>query len=59
MINFDKLRMMSNRVHDLTNLIDKEYDFEENPVIQNYLAKPPKVDDDKELKQMSLECEKA
>ncbi|ORX80630.1 ras GEF [Anaeromyces robustus] len=58
MINFDKLRMMSNRVHDLTSLIDKSYDFKEDPIIQNYLAKPPKVDDDKELKQMSLECEK-
>jgi len=59
MINFDKLRMMSNRVHDLTSLIEKKYDFEENPVIQNYVAKPPKIDDDKILKQMSLECEKA
>jgi len=58
MVNFDKLRMMSNRVHDLTNLIDKEYGFTEDPIIQNYLAKPPKKDDDKELKEMSLKCEK-
>ncbi|ORX54270.1 hypothetical protein BCR36DRAFT_581893 [Piromyces finnis] len=58
MVNFDKLRMMSNRVHDLTNLIDKEYGFIEDPIIQNYLAKPPKKDDDKELKEMSLKCEK-
>lgn len=58
MINFDKLRMMSNRVHDITHLVNKSYSFKEDPIIQNYLAKPPKVDDEKELKQMSLECEK-
>ncbi|KAL6607067.1 ras GEF [Neocallimastix sp. 'constans'] len=58
MINFDKLRMMSSRVHDLTSLIDKSYNFKENPIFQNYLAKPTKIVDDKKLKEMSQRCEK-
>jgi len=58
MINFDKLRMMSSRVHDLISLTDKTYSFKENPIIQNYLAKPTKIVDDKTLKEMSQKCEK-
>jgi len=58
MINFDKLRMMSSRVHDLTSLTDKTYSFKEDPIIQNYLAKPTRIVDDKTLKEMSQKCEK-
>ena len=59
MINFDKLRMMGNRVKDITALALIEYKFDPNPAVQNYLAKPPVEKSLTKLKEMSLECEKA
>ncbi|KAJ3089202.1 hypothetical protein HK102_006959 [Quaeritorhiza haematococci] len=58
MINFDKLRMMGNRVRDITALAAVEYQFQPNPAIQNYLAKPPTEKDLAKLKEMSIECER-
>ena len=58
MINFDKLRMMANRVKDIVSLVDVEYKFELNPQIQNYIAKPPIEKDLAKLKELSLQCEK-
>ncbi|KAI9202179.1 ras guanine nucleotide exchange factor domain-containing protein [Polychytrium aggregatum] len=56
MINFDKLRMMANRVKDISALVGIEYkDFVPNPMIQNYLAKPPIEKSITKLKEMSLE----
>ncbi|KAJ3291910.1 hypothetical protein HK104_005714 [Borealophlyctis nickersoniae] len=58
MINFDKLRMMGNRVKDISSLANIEYKFEPNPPIQNYLSKPPVERSLAALKEMSLLCEK-
>ncbi|KND00621.1 uncharacterized protein SPPG_03749 [Spizellomyces punctatus DAOM BR117] len=58
MINFDKLRMMGNRVKDISGLARVEYSFEPKPAIQNFLAKPPVEKSMTKLKEMSLECEK-
>ncbi|KAJ3120594.1 hypothetical protein HK098_004463 [Nowakowskiella sp. JEL0407] len=58
MINFDKLRMMANRVRDISSLASIEYKFDQNPPILNYLAKPPVEKSMTKLKQLSLECEK-
>jgi hypothetical protein len=58
MINFDKLRMMSNRVEDIAKLAETGYRFVSNPVISNYISMPP--DGGKNLnilKAWSLECE--
>ncbi|KAJ3009268.1 UNVERIFIED_CONTAM: hypothetical protein HDU68_002772, partial [Siphonaria sp. JEL0065] len=41
MINFEKLRMMGNRVKDIVSLVAVEYKGEVLPHIQNYIAKPP------------------
>jgi len=57
MINFDKLRMMASRVHDLTSLIDKTYNFKEDPIIQNYLVNPLKINYE-DLKKRSEQLEK-
>lgn len=58
MINFDKLRMMGNRVKDISGLAGVEYSFESKPPIQNFLAKPPIEKSMAKLKEMSLDCEK-
>ncbi|KAI9101115.1 ras guanine nucleotide exchange factor domain-containing protein [Phlyctochytrium arcticum] len=58
MINFDKLRMMANRVKDISALGSIEYSFEPKPAIQNFLAKPPIEKSMTKLKEWSLECEK-
>jgi hypothetical protein len=58
MINFDKLRMMANRVEDIAQLSEARYRFESNPVIANYISVPP--DGGKNLgilKAWSVECE--
>ncbi|KAJ3117360.1 hypothetical protein HK100_000840 [Physocladia obscura] len=59
MINFDKLRMMGNRVKDIVSLVAVEYKGEEKPPIQNYISKPPVEKNMSKLKEMSLECEKS
>ncbi|KAJ3012441.1 UNVERIFIED_CONTAM: Rap guanine nucleotide exchange factor 2 [Siphonaria sp. JEL0065] len=59
MINFEKLRMMGNRVKDIVSLVAVEYKGEVLPHIQNYIAKPPVEKNMAKLKEMSLECEKA
>ncbi|KAJ3162687.1 hypothetical protein HDU86_003660 [Geranomyces michiganensis] len=58
MINFDKLRMMGNRVKDISGLASVEYSFEPLPPVQNFLSKPPVERSLAKLKEMSLECEK-
>ncbi|KAI9362529.1 ras guanine nucleotide exchange factor domain-containing protein [Zopfochytrium polystomum] len=58
MINFDKLRMMGNRVKDITSFAKVGYKFEPNPAIQNYVGKPPIEKKLAVLKEMSNECEK-
>ncbi|KAI8816195.1 ras guanine nucleotide exchange factor domain-containing protein [Fimicolochytrium jonesii] len=59
MINFDKLRMMGNRVKDISALARIEYNFEPKPPIQNFLSKPPVEKSMAKLKELSLECEKS
>jgi hypothetical protein len=46
MINFDKLRMMANRVEDIAKLAETRYRFVSNPVIANYISMPPGTCDD-------------
>ncbi|KAI8592856.1 ras guanine nucleotide exchange factor domain-containing protein [Geranomyces variabilis] len=58
MINFDKLRMMGNRVKDISGLASVEYSFEPLPPVQNFLSKPPVERSLAKLREMSLECEK-
>ncbi|KAJ3107489.1 hypothetical protein HDU97_004085 [Phlyctochytrium planicorne] len=58
MVNFDKLRMMGNRVKDIISLVGIEFKYEPNPAVQNYLAKPPIEKSMTKLKELSLECEK-
>ncbi|KAJ3284418.1 hypothetical protein HDU79_008232 [Rhizoclosmatium sp. JEL0117] len=58
MINFEKLRMMGNRVKDIVSLVAVEYKGAAMPHIQNYIAKPPVEKNMAKLKEMSLECEK-
>ena len=58
MINFDKLRMMSARVNDITALVGTPYSFETKVLVQNYLTKPPIEKSITKLKEMSRECEK-
>ncbi len=57
MINFDKLRMMSNCVSQIATLASGEYKFAERPEIQNYLRLPPTEKNLNSLKQLSLICE--
>ncbi|KAJ3247514.1 hypothetical protein HDU78_003927 [Chytriomyces hyalinus] len=59
MINFEKLRMMGNRVNDIVSLVAVEYKGVAQPHIQNYIAKPPVEKGMAKLKEWSLECEKA
>lgn len=59
MINFDKLRMMSGRVKDITKLGQTEYKFEVKSAIQNYISKPPVEKSLVKLKEWSQECEKS
>ncbi|KAJ3064993.1 Rap guanine nucleotide exchange factor 2 [Podochytrium sp. JEL0797] len=59
MINFEKLRMMGNRVQDIISLVAVDYKYEAKPHIQNYIAKPPIEKNMPKLKEMSLECEKS
>jgi len=57
MINFDKLRMMTKRVKDISKLVDYEYKkIETNIILQNYISHLM-VQDLKKLKEKSLECE--
>ncbi|KAJ3408579.1 hypothetical protein HDV05_004940 [Chytridiales sp. JEL 0842] len=58
MVNFDKLRMMANRVKDIASLAGIEYKYEAKPAVQNYIAKPPVEKNMAKLKEMSAECEK-
>ncbi|KAJ3209318.1 hypothetical protein HDU82_001020 [Entophlyctis luteolus] len=58
MINFEKLRMMGNRVRDIVSLVAVEYKGDSKPHIQNYIAKPPVEKNMAKLKEMSVECEK-
>lgn len=57
MINFDKLRMMGNRVMDIARLGNASYVFRLNPAIQNFISMPPIEKSMTKLKQLSLECE--
>jgi hypothetical protein len=57
MVNFDKLRTMANRVREITNLADKPYQYDINPVIFNFLEKPQVTRDLAKLKEESLKCE--
>lgn len=57
MINFDKLRMMARRVHDITDMTKVQYIFSPKPIVQNYLNKPSIEKDSQKLKEMSLDCE--
>ena len=59
MINFDKLRMMSNCVSQIVTLSAGDYKFVEKPEIQNYLRLPPLEKNLTQLKQMSVLCEPA
>ncbi|KAI8619959.1 ras guanine nucleotide exchange factor domain-containing protein [Chytriomyces sp. MP71] len=58
MINFEKLRMMGNRVNDIVSLVGVEYKGKAESPIQNYIAKPPVEKNMAKLKEMSVECEK-
>jgi len=58
LINFDKFRMMSNRVKDISLLAATEYKFEVKSAIQNYISKPPIEKKLAKLKEWSQECEK-
>lgn len=59
MINFDKYRMMVNRVRELSNLAERNFSYRVNPAVENYLVKPPAETDEKKLKEESLKCEPA
>ncbi|KAI8923351.1 ras guanine nucleotide exchange factor domain-containing protein [Entophlyctis helioformis] len=57
MINVEKLRMMANRVLEITSLARSEYPFEHKPAVLNYLAKPRVEKDMAKLKEMATEVE--
>eukprot|EP00158_Paraphelidium_tribonemae_P009026 Partr_v1_DN28751_c1_g1_i4_m63180 putative Son of sevenless homolog len=57
MVNFDKLRMMANRVKDITDLSKTPYEFKPIPPVQNYLHKPHVEMNLAKLKEESLKCE--
>ena len=57
MINFDKLRMMANRVREITNLMDKPFKFPVDPAVENFLQKPHVERDLAKLKEESVKCE--
>lgn len=58
MINFDKLRMMGERVKDIAANASSPYAFLANPEVQNYLGRPHIEKSITKLKEYSLECEK-
>ncbi|KAJ3325312.1 hypothetical protein HDV06_004171 [Boothiomyces sp. JEL0866] len=58
LINVDKLRMMANRVLEITNLGSVAYPYEKKSVVLNYLAKPKIEKDMNKLKDLAAECEK-
>lgn len=58
MINVDKLRMMANRVLEITNLGSVAYPFEKKPAVLNYLGKPKIEKDMNKLKEWAADCEK-
>ena len=59
MINFDKLRMMANRVREIASLMTTTYPYEKISPIQNYLTQPPIEMNLNKLKDESLKCEPA
>ena len=59
MINFEKLRMMADRVKGVNLLVGKQYKFDLNPVIMNYVTRPPVEKSMTKLKEQSLLCEPA
>ncbi|KAG4081436.1 ras guanine nucleotide exchange factor domain-containing protein [Neocallimastix lanati (nom. inval.)] len=57
MINFDKLRMMANRVKDISKLVDYEYEnINVDSELQNYISHPM-VEGDALLMEKSLKLE--
>lgn len=58
LINFDKLRMMSEHVKEITAKSRAQYNFETKPAIQNFIDKPPVERDVAALKAISLLNEK-
>ncbi|KAI8620582.1 ras guanine nucleotide exchange factor domain-containing protein [Chytriomyces sp. MP71] len=59
LVNFDKLRMMGNRVKDIVSLAAVDFTFSAQPAIQNFIAMPPVETSLAKLKELSLICEKA
>ncbi|EPZ36809.1 Guanine-nucleotide dissociation stimulator CDC25 domain-containing protein [Rozella allomycis CSF55] len=57
MINFEKLRMMGQRVLEISSLVNHSYPFDEKPEVQNYLKKPFVEKDIQKLKDWSVLCE--
>lgn len=57
MVNFDKLRMMATRVHDIAALANVEYKFDMKPTWQNYISKPPLEKSLPKLKELAAICE--
>ncbi|KAJ3252126.1 Rap guanine nucleotide exchange factor-like 1 [Boothiomyces macroporosus] len=53
-----KLRMMANRVLEITNLGSVAYLFEKKPAVLNYLGKPKIEKDMNKLKEWAADCEK-
>ncbi|KAJ3268774.1 Nephrocystin-1 [Terramyces sp. JEL0728] len=58
MINVDKLRMMANRVLEITNLGSVAYPYDKKSAVLNYLGKPKIEKDMNKLKDLAAECEK-
>ncbi|KAI3639487.1 hypothetical protein MIR68_002502 [Amoeboaphelidium protococcarum] len=57
LLNFEKLRMMANRVKEIQKLTNTPFTYEPVPAIQNYLTKPPIEMNLAKLKEESLKCE--
>lgn len=57
LLNFDKLRMMANRVKDIASMSSVPYEFPVNAALQNYLHKPPVEMSLSKLKEESHKCE--
>lgn len=56
LINFETLRMISNVFRDITKYQQMSYNFEEVPIIQDYLQKAMYLND-QSLQKYSLLCE--
>jgi hypothetical protein len=54
MVNFDKLRMIGNRVREVTSLGFIPFTFEKDPILQNVLHKPKIETNNAKLKELSL-----